>query len=90
MRTSYVPARNPICQRMLANSSDNMRHAECRRDPEMTTIEGRILNIPRNPKLQLSPDSSLNHDLVQLFPDEPHWQDMANGLTIMPKSENSR
>jgi hypothetical protein len=31
---------------------------------------------------------NLNHHLVHLFLDELHWQDMVNGLTIMPKSEN--
>jgi hypothetical protein len=50
----------------------------------------RDLNTPRNPALQLYPGSSLNHNLVYLFLDELHWQDMANGLTIMPKSVTSQ
>jgi len=41
----------------------------------------RDLNTPRNPAL---------HNLVHVLLDELHGQDMANGLIIMPKSENSR
>lgn len=32
---------------------DNMGHVECRREPQLPATEGRNLNIPRNPALQL-------------------------------------
>ena len=69
---------------------DNLGHVEYRRDPELPATEGRNPNIHRNPALQLEPDSGLNHNLVYLFLDEVHSQDMTNGLAIRPKTENSR
>lgn len=69
---------------------DNTGHVEYRRGPALPATGGRNLNTRRNPAFQLQQNSALNLNLVYLFLDEFDWQDMKNGLTIMPKSGISR
>jgi hypothetical protein len=46
--------------------------------------------FPETPDSSYSHDKNLKDNLVHFFQDEVHSQDMANGLAVMPKSENSR
>jgi hypothetical protein len=46
--------------------------------------------FPETPHSSYSQIVALNDNLVHLFLDEVHSHDMAHGLTIRPKRENSR
>jgi hypothetical protein len=69
---------------------DNLGHANVAVTQHCQQPNGETLMFPETPHSSYSHDRNLNHNLVHLFLDELHWQDMANGLSIRPESENSR